>query len=370
MNHTPKAFIVMSFDQEFKSIYEQLITPALEGAGYRVSRADSSLDQQNILRDIVRNIAEAKLVVAEITVQNPNVYYELGLCHALGIPTVLIAQSMEKVPFDLRSYRVLTYSTQFDEVNKLKEALLEIGIANLKGTITFGSPVTDFLSNERINQPREVATLIAAPQSSLVSELDDRNELGILDFLVEGNEIATDLAGIMQRIGEQIVEFNGKLNKNTDLINSLPKDGSPGVAARAREIAAGYAKDMETLSAFIDSEISGYDKSIDALVEVFSGYMSWLTVRGQEALTELQNSRNSMKDLLESTRKGLLGTRAFRESISSTRGISGDVSRSGRHLGKSLDRLISSMERIESFSLKTFTSMDEQLNQSGDPTSG
>lgn len=106
MNKNPQAFVLTPFDPEFSSIYEDLIKPALEDAGYDVARADSFLDQQNILRDIIRGIATAHLIVADLTTLNPNVLYELGLCHGLRIPTILLAQSMEEVPFDLRPYRI------------------------------------------------------------------------------------------------------------------------------------------------------------------------------------------------------------------------------------------------------------------------
>ena len=86
MSENPKAFVIMPFDLEFTPIYEQLIKPHLEEAGYYVHRADSFFDQENIIRDIVRGIAEASLVIAELTIPNPNVYYELGLCHGLKIP--------------------------------------------------------------------------------------------------------------------------------------------------------------------------------------------------------------------------------------------------------------------------------------------
>ncbi|GAH24008.1 unnamed protein product, partial [marine sediment metagenome] len=148
MNNKLKAFVLMPFDPEFKSIYEDLIKPALEEVGYEVARADSFFDQQNILRDIIRGIAEAKLIVADLTAINSNVLYELGVCHGLQIPTILLTQSIEVVPFDLRPYRIQIYSTRFDEVKKLKDALKEIGERHKNREITFGSPVTDFLPKD------------------------------------------------------------------------------------------------------------------------------------------------------------------------------------------------------------------------------
>ena len=72
MSEFPKAFVIMPFDAEFTPIYEQLIKPALEEVGYEVLRADSFFNQQNILRDIIRGMFNADLVVAELTTLNAN----------------------------------------------------------------------------------------------------------------------------------------------------------------------------------------------------------------------------------------------------------------------------------------------------------
>ena len=75
----------MPFAPEFNAIYKDLIKPALEEAGYVVSRADSDLHQESILRRIIKGITGAKLIIAELTTLNPNVLYELGLFQASGI---------------------------------------------------------------------------------------------------------------------------------------------------------------------------------------------------------------------------------------------------------------------------------------------
>ena len=116
-----KAFVLMPFDSEFDKIFNDLIKPTLEEAGYDVNRADSILNQQTILKDIVRGIAEADLVVADLTSLNVNVFYELGISHALRKHAVLLTQSMEEVPFDLRSYRIIRYSVHYAEAPKLSD---------------------------------------------------------------------------------------------------------------------------------------------------------------------------------------------------------------------------------------------------------
>lgn len=59
--------------------------------------------------DVWRMIRDAEIIVAELTTQNANVFYELGLAHAAGKPVILLSETMDDVPFDLRSLRVITY---------------------------------------------------------------------------------------------------------------------------------------------------------------------------------------------------------------------------------------------------------------------
>jgi len=54
-------------------------------------------------------IRRAKVLVAELTTRNPNVFYELGLAHALRKPVVLVSSNQDDVPFDLQHIRVIYY---------------------------------------------------------------------------------------------------------------------------------------------------------------------------------------------------------------------------------------------------------------------
>jgi nucleoside 2-deoxyribosyltransferase len=63
-----------------------------------------------ILQDMQREIEQAGVVIAEITPPNPNVFYEVGYAHALGKPTILLAQRGIQLPFDIRSFRVVFYT--------------------------------------------------------------------------------------------------------------------------------------------------------------------------------------------------------------------------------------------------------------------
>src|SRR5215470_16813722 len=87
-----KAFILMPFSPPFDSYYPQIFKPALEAAGYTVSRADDIFTPQPIMLDIQQSIVEADLILCEMSGRNPNVFYELGLAHAIGKPAILISR--------------------------------------------------------------------------------------------------------------------------------------------------------------------------------------------------------------------------------------------------------------------------------------
>ena len=119
----PIAFVLIPFDQEFDPVYEDFIKPVLQEAGLVVSRADNIESQQNILKDVMGGIGHGDLIIADLTYSNPNVYYELGVAHASKKPTIHLTQSLEDVPFDLRSYRLIEYDTHFSKIGEARTKL-------------------------------------------------------------------------------------------------------------------------------------------------------------------------------------------------------------------------------------------------------
>ena len=147
-NEMSSAFVLMPFDEGFAPVYSEFIKPVLESVGVVVSRADNIESQQNILRDVMGGIGGSDLIIADLTSSNPNVYYELGVAHASRKPVIHLTQSLEEVPFDLRSHRLIEYSTHFSKIEEAREKLRNYAEAFLRGELLIGSPVTDFLSRE------------------------------------------------------------------------------------------------------------------------------------------------------------------------------------------------------------------------------
>jgi hypothetical protein len=106
----PKAFVVMQFAEPYDTFYREVICNQADDAGFDVVRIDEKAGPGIIFQDIQREIEQAEVVIAEITPPNPNVFYELGYAHALGKPTILLAQREAKLPFDISSFRVVFYN--------------------------------------------------------------------------------------------------------------------------------------------------------------------------------------------------------------------------------------------------------------------
>ena len=114
--------VMMPFDAKFTPVYGALRDAAAE-AGMRCQRADDIWKNEHILDDVLELIWTARVVVADLTDKNANVFYETGIAHTIGRDVVLTTQSIEHVPFDLRSIRALTYYPNQEGLAALKDSL-------------------------------------------------------------------------------------------------------------------------------------------------------------------------------------------------------------------------------------------------------
>lgn len=103
-------FVIMPFGGWVGGYYESIYAPAIKAAGLEPHRADDLNRPSTIVHDIWEYTKAARLLLADLTERNPNVFYELGLAHAIAKPAILVADSIEAIPFDLRHLRVIVYN--------------------------------------------------------------------------------------------------------------------------------------------------------------------------------------------------------------------------------------------------------------------
>ena len=102
-------FVLMPFKDDLLPVYEDHIEPTCASLQLTVRRADDFFTADSVVQDVWKAIVGARLIVADCTDRNPNVFYEIGLAHTIGKPTILLTQKSEDVPFDLRHWRHIAY---------------------------------------------------------------------------------------------------------------------------------------------------------------------------------------------------------------------------------------------------------------------
>lgn len=89
--------------------YREIFVPAIKDAGMEPIRADELFSTGSVIEQIWEQISGAKVLLADLTGKNANVFYELGLAHAAHKPVVFTTGDLDDVPFDLRHLRVAVY---------------------------------------------------------------------------------------------------------------------------------------------------------------------------------------------------------------------------------------------------------------------
>src|SRR5690349_19029449 len=100
----------MPLSEPFLTIFEGAIAPACQDVGLRCGNAADIFGPGVIISDIRAQIRDARVLIADVTGRNPNVFYELGVAHEMGNTAIPISQRIEDVPFDAQHHRLLVYA--------------------------------------------------------------------------------------------------------------------------------------------------------------------------------------------------------------------------------------------------------------------
>jgi len=116
-------FVIMPFSQEFNDVWVGGIQAAVKNSTFNAIRVDTIARSANITDDIVESIKNCRITIVDVTGNNPNVMFELGYVMALEKPYVIISQSVDFLPFDIRNIRTIVYSNTWSGIEELKNRL-------------------------------------------------------------------------------------------------------------------------------------------------------------------------------------------------------------------------------------------------------
>jgi hypothetical protein len=150
MNKPRVCYVIMPFQERYLPTYKEAIRPAINkaacdrGEQWKCLRSDDIHVPGSITKEIVTSLHTADLVIADLTGHNPNVFYELGVVHSAGRPTIMITQQIQELPFDLNTYRVYPYTASEGGLNSLSEYLYVTILDSLAHGTHLTNPVLDF----------------------------------------------------------------------------------------------------------------------------------------------------------------------------------------------------------------------------------
>ena len=124
-------FVVMAFKPALRPVYDDHILKVTKSLNLVAKRADDFFAAHHIMSDVWEAMNAARLVIADCTGRNPNVFYEIGMAHTLGRTVIMITQDKKDVPFDLQSIRFIPYEYTPPGMVEFEERLIQAVNAEL-----------------------------------------------------------------------------------------------------------------------------------------------------------------------------------------------------------------------------------------------
>ncbi|CAA7599999.1 Hypothetical protein DEACI_0648 [Acididesulfobacillus acetoxydans] len=143
-------------------ILKHLIQPVLEVFGFSVIRADKIEQSGLITQQILENLVKARLCIADLSFNNPNVFYELGVRHLCQLPAIQIIRKGDKLPFDVSQGRAITIDTSdvYTLIDRLESAKKELAqyitpiVNNTSSDVSDDNPIKVYLPGIKVTIPR------------------------------------------------------------------------------------------------------------------------------------------------------------------------------------------------------------------------
>lgn len=235
-----RVFVIMPFSDDFFESYEMLKSNFEND--FEFSHAGDVGNQQNILADIIPPIYSADIILADLTNLNPNVMYELGIAHSFNKKTIIITRDdLGDLPFDLKQYRAVSYSTHFKKFYELLTYLDKNFHGAIDGSVIFSNPVRDFFDKNQVDP----TSLFAKEQSNIYIS---NNEDGFLDFLADIEEDMRKITINIQNMQRNLNVMNAGMRDCIAKIQNANGNGGSGTAAFVRKQTRKAAEYISTFS--------------------------------------------------------------------------------------------------------------------------
>jgi hypothetical protein len=174
----PVCFVIAPLDREGSEIRKRsdqilkhILEPAIETCGYVALRADKISKAGLITSQIIDQLVNAPIVIADLTDHNPNVFYELAIRHAVRKPYVQMIHKTQTIPFDLLNIRTIHFDHQdLDSAESARKALT-LAIKEVEGKLDIESPLSVAIDIERLRNSNDPAKRQIADLTKGINDL-------------------------------------------------------------------------------------------------------------------------------------------------------------------------------------------------------
>jgi hypothetical protein len=190
VNSENKAFVICQIGDEGSDVRERadeifsfVVEPIVAEFDLDPTRSDRDPTPGQVTAQIIRSLTAARLVIADLTGRNPNVYYELGVAHSFGIPVVILVDEVDSLSFDTSQERVIEIGTQE-----------RLGVAEAEK------------AKKKLRDSLKIVLADGYDPNSLVSEAAGTRSL---QDLAPDNPIATELALVRNGVEQLLQQAKG-----------------------------------------------------------------------------------------------------------------------------------------------------------------
>jgi len=165
-------FVIQPFDKDkFDKRFDDVFEPAIRSAGLEPYRIDRDPSVKVPIDEIEDGIKNAKICFAEITIDNPNVWYELGYAFAMNKDVVMVTEERQKFPFDIQHRQVINYQTSsLSDFKKLEKSITDKLNAFLQKQSTVQRIIDNPVRESEGLKQHEVTMLIMILENQLTEE--------------------------------------------------------------------------------------------------------------------------------------------------------------------------------------------------------
>lgn len=249
-----KCFVIQPFDQDkFDRRFVDIFEPAILKAELEPYRIDKDLSVRIPIDEIEKGILESALCFAEITTDNPNVWYELGYAFACQKDVILVCSDERsgKFPFDIQHRQIITYKTSSkSDFESLEEQITKKIRAFRQKTKTVEILQTSPVVETEGLKGHEIALLIFLMENQVsadesLSAYTLKNEMNKAGYTA----IATSI-GIrtLVKYGMMVTAKESDYNGNEYIVCSLTEKGEDWILSNQDQLEFRKSRDSEIVS--------------------------------------------------------------------------------------------------------------------------